>query len=76
MHFHAYCAELCPEILELPGEINYSELQVFTPNADQALSLPKLIAWMTGALPELPLLLWMLSRHAVSTRDISWDPQL
>ncbi|OBZ78740.1 Vacuolar protein sorting-associated protein 18 [Grifola frondosa] len=40
--------EAAPKILELPGNINYSELHVFSPNADQAYSLPKGIAWMTA----------------------------
>lgn len=36
------------EILELPGNLNSSELQFFTPNPDQALSTPKRLAWITG----------------------------
>jgi hypothetical protein len=39
---------LLEEILELPGNIQRSELQFFTPSSDQALSLPKGMAWMTG----------------------------
>jgi vacuolar protein sorting-associated protein 18 len=34
--------------LELPGNLPHSELHYFTPNADQALSLPQSLAWMTG----------------------------
>ncbi|KAL0579371.1 tethering complex subunit [Marasmius crinis-equi] len=37
-----------PKILELPGTNSYSELHYYTPNADQASSLPKTLAWMTG----------------------------
>ncbi|KAJ8083844.1 tethering complex subunit [Marasmius tenuissimus] len=37
-----------PKILELPGTNTYSELHYYTPNADQASSLPKALAWMTG----------------------------
>ncbi|KAF9462106.1 Pep3/Vps18/deep orange family-domain-containing protein [Collybia nuda] len=40
--------EVAPKILELPGDLQRSELQFFTPNSDQALSLPKGMAWMTG----------------------------
>lgn len=36
------------EILELPGDMPHSELHFFTANADQAQSLPKTMAWMTG----------------------------
>lgn len=36
------------EILELPGDLQHSELRFFTANSDQALSLPKGMAWMTG----------------------------
>jgi hypothetical protein len=36
------------EILELPGNLQYSELQFWTPNPEQALSLPKRMAWLTG----------------------------
>lgn len=36
------------EILELPGNLQHSELHYWTPNADQAQSLPKEMAWMTG----------------------------
>lgn len=36
------------EILELPSNLQHSELHFFTPNPDQALSLPKKMAWMTG----------------------------
>ncbi|EMD42009.1 hypothetical protein CERSUDRAFT_110549 [Gelatoporia subvermispora B] len=37
-----------PKISELPGNIDHSELHVFGPNADQAHSLPKNIAWLTA----------------------------
>ncbi|KAG5652301.1 hypothetical protein H0H81_005523 [Sphagnurus paluster] len=37
-----------PKILELPGNLQDSELRFYTPNPDQALSLPKILAWMTG----------------------------
>ncbi|KAF8167767.1 DigA protein [Crassisporium funariophilum] len=40
--------ETAPKILELPGNLQHSELQFYTPNPDQALSLPKRMAWMTG----------------------------
>ncbi|GLB36022.1 putative pep3/Vps18/deep orange family protein [Lyophyllum shimeji] len=45
--FAAY-RETAPKILELPGNLQHSELRFFTANPDQALSLPKLMAWMTG----------------------------
>lgn len=37
------------EILELPGDIQNSDLQYFTPNPDQVHSVPKRMAWMTAA---------------------------
>ncbi|KAG5647608.1 hypothetical protein DXG03_008961 [Asterophora parasitica] len=37
-----------PKILELPGNLAHSELRFYTSNPDQALSLPKGMAWMTG----------------------------
>jgi hypothetical protein len=40
--------DIAPKILELPGNLQHSELQFFTPNPDQALSLPRRMAWMTG----------------------------
>ncbi|KAG8219704.1 Pep3/Vps18/deep orange family-domain-containing protein [Butyriboletus roseoflavus] len=40
--------ETAPKISELPGDLQYSELHFFTPNSDQALSLPKTLAWMTA----------------------------
>ncbi|KAG9314254.1 hypothetical protein JVU11DRAFT_5042 [Chiua virens] len=40
--------ETAPKISELPGDLLYSELRFFTPNSDQALSLPKTLAWMTA----------------------------
>ncbi|KAG6381063.1 Pep3/Vps18/deep orange family-domain-containing protein [Boletus reticuloceps] len=45
--FAAY-RETAPKISELPGDLQYSELHFFTPNSDQALSLPKTLAWMTA----------------------------
>ncbi|KAF9015512.1 Pep3/Vps18/deep orange family-domain-containing protein [Cyathus striatus] len=41
--------DVAPKILELPGELQHSELQFFTPNPDQALSIPKRMAWMTSS---------------------------
>ncbi|KAF9455054.1 hypothetical protein P691DRAFT_691384 [Macrolepiota fuliginosa MF-IS2] len=38
-----------PKILELQGDIQHSDLQYFTPNPDQAHSIPKRMAWMTAA---------------------------
>ncbi|TEB39011.1 DigA protein [Coprinellus micaceus] len=40
--------DVAPKILELPGNLTYSELQFFTPNPSQALSQPKRLAWLTG----------------------------
>ncbi|KAH7885903.1 Pep3/Vps18/deep orange family-domain-containing protein [Phlebopus sp. FC_14] len=40
--------EKAPKISELPGNLQHSELHFFTPNAEQALSLPKGLAWMTA----------------------------
>ncbi|KDQ63405.1 hypothetical protein JAAARDRAFT_147697 [Jaapia argillacea MUCL 33604] len=40
--------DTAPKILELPGNTQHSELHFYTPNADQALSLPKAMAWMTA----------------------------
>ncbi|KAG5718797.1 Vacuolar protein sorting-associated protein 18 like protein [Termitomyces sp. T112] len=40
--------ETVPKILELPGNIQQSELRFYTPNPDQVVSLPKTMAWMTG----------------------------
>ncbi|KAN0100510.1 Pep3/Vps18/deep orange family domain containing protein [Tylopilus felleus] len=40
--------DMAPKISELPGDLQYSELHFFTPNSDQALSLPKTLAWMTA----------------------------
>lgn len=36
------------EILELPSDMQHSELHTYTPNAEQAVSLPETLAWMTG----------------------------
>ncbi|KAJ3569421.1 hypothetical protein NP233_g5052 [Leucocoprinus birnbaumii] len=41
--------DTAPKILELPGDIQNSDLQYYTPNPDQAHSIPKRIAWMTAA---------------------------
>ena len=41
-------SSLVSGILELPGQIQNSELHVFTDHADQAHSLPSLIGWMNG----------------------------
>jgi hypothetical protein len=41
-------AQRLPGILELPGNIQHSELHFFTQHADQAFSLPNSMAWMTG----------------------------
>lgn len=49
------------EILELPGSLQHSELQFFTPNSDQALSLPRSMAWITGL--AFLLLVFPLSTH-------------
>jgi len=38
-----------PKFVELHGQIQRSELQAFTPRADQAHVLPKNIAWMNAA---------------------------
>ncbi|EDR15746.1 uncharacterized protein LACBIDRAFT_228107 [Laccaria bicolor S238N-H82] len=46
--FSALFAQYRETILELPGNLNSSELQFFTPNSDQALSTPKRLAWITG----------------------------
>ncbi|KAF9244574.1 Pep3/Vps18/deep orange family-domain-containing protein [Melanogaster broomeanus] len=40
--------DTAPKISELPGNLQHSELHFFTPNSDQALSLPKGLAWMTA----------------------------
>ncbi|KAG6862426.1 hypothetical protein C0995_011866 [Termitomyces sp. Mi166 len=45
--FNAY-RETVPKILELPGNLQRSELRFYTPNSDQGISLPKTMAWMTG----------------------------
>jgi hypothetical protein len=39
----------CVEILELPGDIQQSDLQYFTTNPEQAHSIPTRMAWMTAA---------------------------
>ncbi|KAG6888839.1 hypothetical protein C0992_007397 [Termitomyces sp. T32_za158] len=40
--------ETVPKILELPGDLQQSELRFYTPHSDQIISLPKTMAWMTG----------------------------
>lgn len=45
--FAAY-RDTVPKILELPGDTQHSELHYYTSNPDQALSLPRSLAWMTG----------------------------
>ncbi|KAJ7293441.1 Pep3/Vps18/deep orange family-domain-containing protein [Mycena rebaudengoi] len=40
--------ETAPKIVDLPGDMSHSELHYFSQNADQALSLPKGVAWMTS----------------------------
>ncbi|KAG6818049.1 hypothetical protein H0H87_009204 [Tephrocybe sp. NHM501043] len=45
--FNGY-RDTAPKILELPGTLQQSELRFYTPNPDQALSLPRTMAWMTG----------------------------
>ncbi|KAI0361279.1 hypothetical protein OH77DRAFT_1585409 [Trametes cingulata] len=47
--FTAFFGETAPKIVELPGNVDYSELHVYSPNADQAYSLPKIVAWMNAA---------------------------
>ncbi|THH06935.1 hypothetical protein EW145_g3730 [Phellinidium pouzarii] len=46
--FAKYRDNAPPRIVELPGDNRYSELHFFTSGADQAQSLPKTMAWMTG----------------------------
>uniref|UniRef100_A0A0W0FGN9 Uncharacterized protein n=1 Tax=Moniliophthora roreri TaxID=221103 RepID=A0A0W0FGN9_MONRR len=46
--FTGLFANAQPKILELPGTNQHTELHYYTPNADQALSLPRSLAWMTG----------------------------
>ncbi|RDX50413.1 hypothetical protein OH76DRAFT_1402447 [Lentinus brumalis] len=41
--------DTAPKIVELPGNMDYSELHVYSPNADQAYSLPRSVAWMNAA---------------------------
>ncbi|KAM5530109.1 hypothetical protein V8D89_016218, partial [Ganoderma adspersum] len=41
--------DTAPKIVELPGNTEYSELHVYDPNADQAYSLPRTVAWMNAA---------------------------
>ncbi|PFH54792.1 hypothetical protein AMATHDRAFT_72557 [Amanita thiersii Skay4041] len=45
--FAAY-RDTAPKILELQGDVQNSDLQVFIPNADQVHSLPRDMAWLTG----------------------------
>ncbi|KAJ3713556.1 hypothetical protein C8R42DRAFT_751635 [Lentinula raphanica] len=37
-----------PKMLELPGDTQHSELHFYTANPEQANSLPRSLAWMTG----------------------------
>ncbi|KZT41330.1 hypothetical protein SISSUDRAFT_1042912 [Sistotremastrum suecicum HHB10207 ss-3] len=49
--FHAIFSkyrESVPKILELPGDIKYSELQFWLSRPNQAQSLPKSMAWLTA----------------------------
>ncbi|KAI0756694.1 Pep3/Vps18/deep orange family-domain-containing protein [Daedaleopsis nitida] len=41
--------DTAPKIVELPGSVEYSELHVYSANADQAYSLPRTVAWMNAA---------------------------
>ncbi|KAF9569895.1 DigA protein [Agrocybe pediades] len=43
------CRVTAPKILELPGNLEHSELHYYTTNPDQATSIPKRMAWLTGA---------------------------
>ncbi|KAJ3713563.1 Pep3/Vps18/deep orange family-domain-containing protein [Lentinula raphanica] len=49
-----------PKMLELPGDTQHSELHFYTANPEQANSLPRSLAWMTGkqefrsAVPQKP----------------------
>ncbi|KAF8640380.1 hypothetical protein AX17_000050 [Amanita inopinata Kibby_2008] len=45
--FSAY-RDIAPKILELPGNLQRSELQFYTPSSDQVDSLPRDMAWLTG----------------------------
>ncbi|TFY83521.1 hypothetical protein EWM64_g503 [Hericium alpestre] len=40
--------DIAPKILELPSDMQHSELHYYMPNSDQAQSLPREMAWMTG----------------------------
>jgi hypothetical protein len=42
-------ADRSSEITEMPGDISHSELNIFTPTADQATVLPAALAWLTAA---------------------------
>ncbi|EJF66976.1 hypothetical protein DICSQDRAFT_95920 [Dichomitus squalens LYAD-421 SS1] len=41
--------DTAPKIVELPGSPDVSELHVYSPNAEQAYSLPRTVAWMNAA---------------------------
>lgn len=57
---HTKTADRAKEILELPGDMQHSELHVYIPNAEQATSLPDTMAWMTGWHPPPALHGWSL----------------
>ncbi|EPQ60538.1 hypothetical protein GLOTRDRAFT_102290 [Gloeophyllum trabeum ATCC 11539] len=40
--------DVAPTIFEIPGGLDHSELHVYTPDAEQVLSLPKTMAWMAS----------------------------
>ncbi|EIN14075.1 hypothetical protein PUNSTDRAFT_95620 [Punctularia strigosozonata HHB-11173 SS5] len=40
--------DTAPNIRDLPNNLQTSELHFYTPNADQAQSLPKMLAWQSG----------------------------
>ncbi|KAH9944117.1 Pep3/Vps18/deep orange family-domain-containing protein [Epithele typhae] len=41
--------DTAPKIVELPSNVEYSELHVYNSSADQAYSLPRTVAWMNSA---------------------------
>ncbi|KIY70145.1 hypothetical protein CYLTODRAFT_488298 [Cylindrobasidium torrendii FP15055 ss-10] len=46
--FGSVFANRLPKVVDLPSTMTYSELHYYSPNAEQALSLPKTVAWMNG----------------------------
>ncbi|PBL01206.1 hypothetical protein ARMGADRAFT_1007238 [Armillaria gallica] len=46
--FFSSYRDSAPRILELPGDLTYSELHYYTPSAEQAFSLPRSMAWLTA----------------------------